>query len=119
MASVLIELPFPPASLSGHNTGHWRSKSGIVAKHREWAIKATLAVRNQVAFNLADDSDIPVSVTFYPPNRRGDRVNYPNRMKPYWDGIADALCVNDRRFLPRFHFAEPVTGGRVTVVIGA
>jgi crossover junction endodeoxyribonuclease RusA len=114
----VIELPFPPASLSGHNKGHWHAKSGIVAKHRGWALRATLAVRNQVSVPLADDSDIRVSVTFYPPDRRGDRVNFPNRMKPYWDGIADALCVNDKRFLPAFHFAEPVKNGRVVIVIG-
>ena len=115
---MCIELPWPPASLSGHNTGHWRAKSGIVAKHREWAIGATLAVRNQVEVNLLEDSDIRVSVTFYPPDRRGDRVNFPNRMKPYWDGIADALCVNDRRFLTTYHFAEPVHNPRVVIVIG-
>ena len=113
-----IQLPWPPASLSGHNTGHWRAKAPIVAKHREWAIKATLTVRNNVKLSLVDDSDIRVSVTFYPPNKRGDRVNYPNRLKPYWDGIADALCVNDRRFLPTYHFAEPVKDARVIIVIG-
>lgn len=115
----MIVLPFPPASLSGHAKGHWRAKSGPTAQHREWALKATLAVRNSLSGLLADDSDIRVEVTFYPPDRRGDRVNFPNRMKPYWDGIADALCVNDRRFLPEFHFAEPEKPGRVEVRIGA
>jgi hypothetical protein len=117
--SVLIELPFPPASLSGHNKGHWHAKSGIVAKHREWAMKATLAVRNQVSISLVDNTDIRVSVTFYPPDKRGDRTNFPNRMKPYWDGIADALCVNDRRFLPAFYYAEPTKEARVVIEIGA
>lgn len=111
---ALIELPFPPATLSGHNKGHWHAKSGIVAKHREWAEKAAKAAEIPVP----DEGDILVSVTFYPANRRGDRVNFPNRMKPYWDGIADALKVNDSRFLPSFHFAEPVKGGRVVVRIG-
>jgi hypothetical protein len=68
---------------------------------------------------LADNSDIRVSVTFYPPDKRGDRTNYPNRMKPYWDGIADALCVNDRRFLPSFYYAEPTKEARVVIEIGA
>jgi crossover junction endodeoxyribonuclease RusA len=117
LPTELIELPFPPASLSGHNTGHWRKKSAIVAKHREWAIKATLAIRNRLSINLADNSDIRIGITFYPPDRRGDRCNYPNRMKPYLDGIADALCVNDRRFLPTYHFAEPVKNARVVVAI--
>jgi crossover junction endodeoxyribonuclease RusA len=90
----------------------------IIAKHREWALKAALAIRNNVSVTLGDNSDIRVSATFYPPNRRSDRVSYPNRLKPYWDGIADALCVNDRRFLPTYHFAEPVSNPRVVVVIG-
>ena len=113
-ASTLIELPFPPATLSGHAKGHWRSTSSVVKKHREWARLATLAARPRVP----ESGDIRVSVTFYPPNRRGDRLNFPNRMKAYWDGIADALAVNDSRFLPAFHFAEPVKEARVVVAIG-
>lgn len=109
-----IELPFPPASLSGHNTGHWHSKSGIVAKHRQWAKLATKAAR----LSVPATGDIRISATFYPPDRRGDRVNYPNRLKPYWDGIADALGVNDARFLPAFHYAEPVENARVVFVLG-
>lgn len=108
-----IELPFPPSSLSGHNTGHWRSKSGVVAKHRDWARKAALAARPQIPAR----GDIRVITTFFPPDRRGDRINFPNRMKPYFDGIADALKVNDSRFVPTYHFAEPVKGGRVVIVI--
>jgi hypothetical protein len=115
MAGILIELPFPPASLSGHNKGHWHAKSGIVAKHRDWAMKATKAAGAAVS----GEGDIRVAVTFYPPSRRGDRVNFPNRMKPYWDGIADALNVNDSRFLPAFHFGEPEKVGRVVVEIAA
>jgi crossover junction endodeoxyribonuclease RusA len=109
----LIELPWPPSTLSGHNKGHWHAKSGIVAKHRHWAKTATLAIRNHVSVSLLDDTDILISVTFYPPDRRGDRVNFPNRIKPYWDGIADALGVNDRRFLPNYHFALPCGNPRV------
>lgn len=111
--SALIELPFPPSSLSGHNNGHWRSKSNIVAKHRKWAAMATIAA-NACA---PEAGDIRISITFYPPNKRGDRVNFANRMKPYLDGIADALKVNDSRFLPSYHFAEPVKEGRVVIEI--
>lgn len=110
----MIELPFPPSSLSGHNTGHWRSKSGDVAKFRLWAKNATLAAKVKVP----ETGDIKVIVAFYPPNRRGDRVNFPNRCKPIFDGIADALKVNDSRFVPSYHFAEPVKNGRVVVTIG-
>lgn len=112
----MIELPFPPSSLSGHAKGDWRDKSSVTAKYREWARLATLAAG---AIAIPKSGDIRVIVTFYPPDRRGDRVNYPNRCKPLFDGIADALKVNDSRFLPSYHFAEPVKGaGKVVVVIG-
>lgn len=109
-----ITLPWPPSSLSGHTKGHWRNTAGIVAKHRGWAKQATLAARPTVP----ETGDIRLVVTFYPPNRRGDRINFPNRIKPLFDGIADALKVNDSRFLPSYHFAEPVHNGRVVVSIG-
>jgi len=113
---VIVELPWMPASLSGHANGHWRSKAPIVAKHREWARLAALASNPTP---LRPEGDIHIGFTFYPPNRRGDRTNYPNRLKPYIDGIAEALGVNDRRFLPTYHFAEPVKGpGKVVVTIG-
>lgn len=109
----MIEIPFPPAILSGHNTGHWRTKADTIANFRRWARDATLAAMIPVP----DTGDIRVSVTFYPPDKRGDRVNFANRMKPIWDGIAAGLGVNDSRFLPSYHFAEPAKNGRVVVVI--
>lgn len=115
MAGGSITLPWPPASLSGHAKGHWRSKSDPTAKHRGWARDATIAAGIGTP---GGKGDIRIVITFYPPDRRGDRVNYPNRIKPYFDGIADALKVNDSRFLPAYYFAEPVRDARVVVTIG-
>jgi hypothetical protein len=109
----VIELPWPPSSLSGHNSGSWYNKSPVVAKHRDWAKKATMAAR----ITVPATGDIRLIITFYPPDRRGDRINYPNRMKPLFDGIADALKVNDSRFVPSYHFAEPVKNPRVVVSV--
>lgn len=109
-----IVLPWPPSTLSGHAKGHWRSKAGVTAKHRDWAHKAALAAN---VGPIEGAGDIRVLITFYPPNRRGDRVNFPNRMKPYFDGIADAMNVNDSRFLPSYQFADPVKGGQVIVSV--
>ena len=109
-----IILPFPSSALSGHAGGQWRSKSTPTAKHREWAKNATLAAKVCVP---EGKGDIRLIITFYPPNRRGDRVNFPNRMKPYFDGIADALKVNDSRFLPTYQFRAPVKDGQVVVSI--
>lgn len=104
-----IVLPFPPASLSGHAKGHWRSKSTPTAKYREWAKLATLAARPSVPA----DGDIPIHIRFVPPDRRGDRTNFANRLKAGLDGVADALGVNDARFLPSYEFAAPEKPGRV------
>ena len=99
----MIRLPFPHAALAGHNKGNWHGKKHLVAKHREWAANATREAKPTVP----DAGDILVKIAFYPPSKRGDRTNFPNRMKPYFDGIADALKVNDSRFLPSFEFHEP------------
>src|SRR5690349_15257026 len=109
----IITLPFPPASLSGHAKGHWHAKSVDTKKQRQWAHDATLAVRPTVP----EAGDIRVHIRFVPPNRKGDRTNFPNRMKPALDGIAQALKVNDARFLPSYEFAEPEKPGRVEVTI--
>ena len=108
-----IVLPFPPATLSGHNTGHWRGKAGIVKAHRQDAAKKV----SEANITAPEHGDLLLTVTFIAPDRRGDRVNYPNRMKPYFDGIADQLGVNDSRFLPRFLYAPVQSPGQVHVAI--
>lgn len=110
----MIVLPFPPASLSGHNKGHWRGKSPLVKKLREQAHDATWDAKP----TIPPQGDIRIHFRFVPPDRRGDRVNFPNRLKPLIDGIADALQVNDNRFLPSYEFAEPEKPGRVEVRLG-
>lgn len=109
-----IRLPFPPSSLSGHAKGHWRAKAAETKKHREWARLATL----EAGAVAPPAGDITVQITFTPPDRRGDRTNFANRMKPYLDGIADALGVNDARFLPSYAFDHPAKPGCVVVKIG-
>lgn len=111
----MIVLPFPPASLSGHNKGHWRGKSPIVAQLRQKAHDAAWDAN----ISIPEDGDIRLHVRFIPPNRRGDRVNYWNRCKPIIDGIADALQINDSRFLPSMEFAEPEKPGRVEIEVGS
>ena len=100
---------------NGNQRRDWYLVAPVVKKHREWARVATLAAN---VSGVPEKGDIRVVATFYPPHRRGDRVSYPSLLKPYWDGIADALKVNDSRFLPAYHFAEPVKDARVVVTIG-
>ena len=108
-----IELPWPPKELSGHHNIHWRTLQPIKKKHRKWAHDAVQATGAYAPLGVGD---IRVIAAFYPPDRRTDRVNMPNRLKPYWDGIADALGCNDRRFLPSYVFGEPVRGGGKVII---
>lgn len=101
---AVINLPWPPASLSGHNTGHWRKKAPIVKTYRDEAYLMGLQLRPITL----PDGDIKTKVTFTPPDRKSDRLNYPNRMKPYFDGLAEALGINDSRFaIPEYVCNEP------------
>lgn len=94
--------------------GGWHGKASETKKWRHWAHVAT---KEAEARAPAATGDIRIRITFVPPNRRSDRSNYPNRLKPILDGIADALGFNDRRFLPSYVFAEPEKPGRIEVVI--
>jgi len=110
----MIELPFPPALLSGHNTGAWYTKTADIKALRLVACNRT----RRAKFSVPAEGDIPIHFHFVPPDKRGDRVNFPNRIKPLIDGIADGLKVNDARFLPSYSFAAPEKPGRVEVTLG-
>lgn len=117
----MIVLPFPPSSLSGHANGnsHWR-KSAVTKEWRKRAFDAAHKALPPIFIqSLPEYGDIHLYISFYPPDDRGDRVNYPNRLKPIIDGIADALGINDKRFHPHFFFC-PIDrqNGRVEVRIG-
>lgn len=113
---IVVELPFPPAALSGHanGNGRWR-KVALTKQLRSEARRLTEA---QGWIELPPKGDIPISVLFMPPDGRGDRWNMPARAKAQIDGIADALGVNDRRFLPSISFGGPEKPGKVVVTIG-
>lgn len=111
----MIILPFPPASLSGHAKGHWRAKASETKKWRTWA---HLATQETAPHAVPAEGDIHIRVRFIPPDRRSDRANFPNRCKAIFDGLADALGINDRRFLPSYEFAEPEKPGRIEIIIG-
>ncbi|MDY7525506.1 hypothetical protein [Sphingomonas sp. 10B4] len=114
MAGPII-LPWLPSTLSGHANGNRWAKAALTKKYRAWAHAATLEV-GPIAIPAA--GDIAICFTFYPPNNQSDRTNLPNRLKASIDGIADALGVNDKRFLPSYAYATPEKAARVEVTFG-
>lgn len=115
---MIVELPFPPAALSGHANGNGRwAKIGLT---KQWRLKAKLLTESAMDGPLAlpGDGDIKLHLHYVMPDRRSDRLNCVNRSKAIVDGIADALGVNDRRFLPSISFSGPDKPGKVIVTVG-
>jgi crossover junction endodeoxyribonuclease RusA len=118
----VIVVDFPPSDLSAHAKGNSYYRKAALTK--VWRAKAVAAARKVELPKFADgkaytpEGDIPITITFYPPDYRGDRVNFPARCKAIVDGVAEALGVNDARFVPRFEFRDPEKPGRVEITIG-
>lgn len=86
-----------------------------MATYRAEAFHLTRSAKAKQGYTVPAKGDIAISFTFYPPDNRSDRTNFAGRMKAQIDGIAEALGVNDKRFLPSYHFADPCKPGRVEV----
>lgn len=108
-----ISLPWPSKTLSPNARVHWRRLADIKAIAKRDARYATLAVRK----NKIDAASIKASVTFSPPDRRArDTDNMIASMKAAFDGIADAIGIDDSKWTLHIQpVAEPVKGGRVIV----
>ena len=109
-----IKLPWPTKELNPNSRLHWAAKSKHVKAARNTAYWLTEASGARVE----GDGASPLRVTFCPPDKRHrDRTNCESMCKAYFDGIADALVVNDRRFEPTYAWGDVVKGGAVVVTL--
>lgn len=91
-----VILPWPPKELSPNARLHWSK----VAKAKKHYRQICWALSSKARLKVCKEGDIHLSVTFYPPDRRWrDTDNMFASMKAGLDGIADALQVNDKRFV--------------------
>lgn len=114
---MTITLPWFNSILSPNARVHWRLKAAAVKVARSYACRAaTVAGYNQQTF-AGYDGRIHVWIDFYAKTRNyPDHDNCLSASKAYLDGIADALGVNDKRFVPHpFVKTETVKGGQVVV----
>lgn len=119
---MIISLPWPSAKLSPNARLHWRAKIGPKQDAKRIAAWTTIAAPGFAALRddlRASTGPVPVTITFFPPDRRHrDDDNMIASFKAARDGIADALCVDDRRFRPTYAFGDPAKPGRVEVSFG-
>ena len=110
-------LPWPSKELSPNARVHWSRRAASAKMARQYALVAAIQ---------ADwtDAGLPAGrlhlhVIFHPPTRRlPDDDNMLARFKPYRDGIADALGIDDKRFISHPLVSTEVRkGGQVVVRI--
>ncbi|WCE04446.1 hypothetical protein [Pseudoxanthomonas sp. JBR18] len=110
-------LPWPSKDLSPNGRAHWSKKAkatklsrfeaAMIARHAGWPLLALPEGRLHLWWD------------FYPPTKRlPDDDNMLARCKAYRDGIADALGIDDKRFVSHpFVKDESRKGGQVVVRI--
>lgn len=104
-----LVLPWPPKALSPNARGHWATRSRAAKKYRSTCKLLTLLHGAR-----APEGRVKLSLVFCPPDaRRRDDDNCVAAFKSGRDGLADALGIDDSRFVTTFEMGEPVKGGVV------
>jgi crossover junction endodeoxyribonuclease RusA len=107
-----ITLPWPPSILSPNTRVHWAPRAKAVASYRNecgWRARAQGVYPVEVG-------PVRMTITFHPPDaRRRDRDNMIASCKAMMDGLADAMILDDRFFIPTYQVGDIITGGGVTV----
>lgn len=107
-------LPWPPKALSPNARTHWATKSRAAKAYR------------QACFLLCRAAGLPVpsgrallAIEFVPPDRRRrDDDNCIASFKSGRDGVAEALGIDDSRFVTQTQISEEIVkGGAVRVRI--
>lgn len=113
---IEVVLPWPPKDLSPNARVHWTKRSKAAKVYRTecgWHVRAAGPKPK-----LAPSGPITLDIEFVEPDKRyrRDLDNMLASIKAGIDGIADALGVNDRRFVFRIRSSDLI-GGMVKVRI--
>ena len=111
-----VTLPWPPKQLNPNFRGHWAAKSKQAKAYR----MACFALCIEAKLTKPEtEGRLHLWIDFYPPDRRHrDDDNMIAAFKSGRDGIADALGIDDRRFVCHPYVKDQV-GGMVKVRITA
>ena len=117
MSAAELVLPWPSKDLSPNARVHWSKKSKASASARTLA--AVVTINGGWRELKLPDGRLHLWITFHPPTKRlPDDDNMLARFKPSRDGIADALHIDDKRFVSHPYVSDkPVKGGEVRIRI--
>ena len=113
---VEIFLPWPDVTLKPNGSHrHWSVKAGAKKNARRFAKFMVMENHKPIAYT----GELGAHFTIYPPDRRfRDMDNIKAMLKPYMDGVFDALGMDDRQIRRSVtEFDEPIKGGGIKVVL--
>lgn len=112
---IEIELPWPPKELSPNARTHWAKRGKVAKNYRGVCYMLT----RQSRIDVNGTPRILLDLEFIPPDRRRrDDDNMLASFKAGRDGLADALDIDDSRFVTQLRVSrETVPGGAVRVRI--
>jgi len=102
MESFTVSLPIPPRQLSPNSRNHWRVKHRHSKAYRGKCRDAVLSLMAEGSVCMESDwsESKLVPTYFHKDKRRRDRDNLSAMLKAAYDGIAEALGVDDYGFRP-------------------
>ena len=112
---MVINLPWPPRSLSPNARIHWARKAKDAKQCRLTAFAQTkLAGVGKGDFDLP--ASLKVTCVFAPPDhRRRDLDNMLSACKSLLDGVSDAIGIDDSKWHIALRKEAPVKGGSVRI----
>jgi hypothetical protein len=115
----MITLPWPDRILSPNSRSHWSQSAKAKKKARQDGHYAALIANYDKSTFVDYDGKLHLFIYFYAKTRNyPDADNCMSSCKAAIDGIADALGINDRRFV--FHpFVKDETckGGKIVITV--
>lgn len=109
----IVTLPWPPKELSPNARVHWAKKAKAVKSARDYGFIQAKGSK----ITIPNVEKLHVWWAFYPPDKRKrDDDNLLASCKAFRDGIADALGVNDHKFISHIELKDEVVRGGVVVV---
>jgi crossover junction endodeoxyribonuclease RusA len=112
---LALDLPWPSPDLSPNARVHWAKKARAAKKARSLAGWTAVQHRQMECFK---NQQLLVSAIFSPPDGRPrDTDNMLASVKPYFDGIADVIGVDDSKWQLAIQREEPRPLGNVRIQI--
>lgn len=105
MTDVSLFLPWPDKKLSPNARVHWAA----LAKAKKRARTDAYYLALEAGYLEQDAESVKVKYTFFPPDRRErDLDNLVASIKAAQDGIADAIGIDDGKWITTYEIAGPV-----------